>query len=80
MLAAHTLFASYASVVATNEASVKDFKEMVKSINESAMCNCLACKVVTTMCVTCNMDDEYITTMSKEMTESDAWNMNNPVV
>ena len=80
MSAAHTLYASYASIVASGEASVKDLTAMAKSIKDSARCDCLACKVITTMCVTCNSDDEYILSMSKEMTEADAWGMQAPVV
>jgi hypothetical protein len=80
MSAAHTLYASYASVVSSGEASVKDLTTMVKSIKESARCDCLACKVITTMCVTCNSADEYIRSMSKEMTEADAWGMQTAVV
>jgi len=79
MSAAHTLYASYASAVASNEASVKDLTMMVNSIKESARCNCLACKIVTMMCVTCNSEDDYILSMSKEMTEEDAWKMQEPV-
>ena len=80
MSAAHTLYASYASVVASNEAPVKDLTTMVRSIKDSARCNCLACKVVTMMCVTCNSEEAYIQSMSKEMTEKDAWKMQEPVV
>ena len=70
---AHTLYASYSSVVSSGEASVKDLTTMVNSIKDSDRCNCLACKIVTTMCVTCNSEDEYILTMCKDMTEADAW-------
>ena len=80
MSAAHTLYASYASVVSTGEATVNDFRKLVESIKDSARCNCLPCKVVTTMCVTCNSDDGYIQSMSKEMTEAAAWGMQAPVV
>ena len=80
MSAAHTLYASYASVVSTGDATVNDFRTLVESIKDSARCNCLPCKVVTTMCVTCNSDDEYILSMSKEMTDVDAWGMQTPVV
>jgi hypothetical protein len=71
--AAHTLYASYSYSVSNGDASVQDLKTLVGGIKDSAKCNCLACKVVTTMCETCNKEDEYILAMSKEMTEADAW-------
>ena len=77
--AAHTLYASYASALSTGDATVKDLKTLVESIKESSKCNCLPCKVITMMCDTCNSEDDYILSMSKEMTEVDAWEMQTPV-
>ena len=75
MSAAHTLYASYASVVANEEATTDDMRTMVTSIKENSRCECLPCKVVTTMYVTSDIPDEYLISMCKEMSNADAWNM-----
>ena len=78
MSAAHTLYASYALSVSNGNASPQDLKSLVKSIKDSAKCNCLPCKIITTMCEVCNSEDEYIKSMSMEMIEANAWKL--PVV
>ena len=78
MSAAHTLYASYAFSVSNGNASPQEMKSLVNSIKDSAKCNCLPCKIITTMCGVCNSEDEYIKSMSKEMIESNAWKL--PVV
>ena len=78
MSAAHTLYAAYASFVASNDAPVKDLKAMVRGIKGSSRCDCLACEIVTSLCLTCAVSDKHIMDMSKQMTDGNAWKMQDP--
>ena len=74
-MSAHAQYASYAYAVAEGTASPNDIRTMVSYIKEESQCNCLPCKVVTTMCITCNSPDDYIINMTKEMSEGHVWGL-----
>ena len=80
MAAAHTLYASYASSVSNGDALPQDLRVIVNSIKDSEKCKCISCNIITSLCTVHTTTDKFIKIKSKQMTDDNAWGMEQQVV